>query len=75
MLILEIFFYFFLFYYICMCGLFCYSYAQEKLEEHRKNINSYSKVEVKEYDISLYNPKTNIIYKEDLVNQNREIEI
>ena len=51
-----------------MCGLFCYSYAQEKLEERRKNINSYSKVEVKEYDISLYNPKTNMIYKEDIVN-------
>lgn len=58
-----------------MCGLFCYSYVQERFKEHRKNINSYSKVEVKEYDISLYNPKTNIIYKEDLVNKNIEIEI
>jgi hypothetical protein len=69
MLILEIFFYFFLFYYICMCGLFCYSYFKEKLEEHKDNVNSYNKIELKEYDISLYNPNTNI------VSDNNEIEI
>lgn len=75
MLILEIFFYFFLFYYICMCGLFCYSYALEKIEEHKKNVNSYSNIKIKEYDISLYNSKKDIIYKEELVDTNIEIEI
>jgi 5-bromo-4-chloroindolyl phosphate hydrolysis protein len=52
-----------------MCGLFCYSYFKEKLEEHKDNVNSYNKIELKEYDISLYNPNTNI------VSDNNEIEI
>ena len=58
-----------------MFSLFCYSYIQEKIEEHKKNINNYKKIEIKEYDISLYNLNKNIIYKEETIHKNNEIEI
>lgn len=78
MYVLEILFYFFLFYYVCMCGLFGYSCYKERIEEKNKKrneiINSYKKVELNEYKIIYYNTKKNIEYSEKNKYSN-EIEI
>jgi hypothetical protein len=69
--VLEINFYFFLFYYVCMCGLFGYSCykerMEERMEERKKYLNTYKKVELNNYKITFYNTKDNIEYSEQNV--------